>query len=103
MAVSFASLSTAFAWGALLLAVVAVVAGFAWGKIVTRTAEREAREMAEAEVRKWLKDEALPILMREVSEFLTTFRGERPISEEEVNAMVAAAGTDAKEGDDGKK
>jgi hypothetical protein len=43
MASSFASLSTAIAWGALILAVIAVMTGIAWGKLVTQSAEKEAR------------------------------------------------------------
>lgn len=97
------SLATAFTYGSIVLAIVAIIAGLAWGKIVTATAEREAREMAEAEVRKWLQNEGLPLMMREANEFLRTFRGEGPISELEVNEMVRAAGADGKEGEGGKK
>lgn len=105
MAASFASLSNAFAWGSLILAGVAIIAAFTWGKIVTERAEREAREMAKAKVERWLQDDALPLILREVSEFLRTFPMERPISEDDVDAMTAAAGAneDGKEGGDGKE
>ncbi len=59
--------------------------------------------MAEKEVKKWLQDDGLPLVLREVNEFLRTFPKEAPISEDEVAAMVAAAGADGKEGSNGKK
>jgi len=101
MAASFASLSNAFAWGSLILALVAVFAGFTWGRIITARAEREAVKMAEAEVRKWLRDEGIPMLMREMSGFMATFKEETPISESDIDALVAAAGADGKEGSNG--
>ena len=105
MATSFASLASAFAWGSLILAGVAIIAAFTWGKIVTERAEKEAREMAKAKVERWLQDDALPLILREVSEFLRTFPMERPISEDDVDAMTAAAGVDedGKESEDGKE
>lgn len=103
VAVALTSQSNAIAWGAVLLAMIVAVAGIAWGKIITMNAEQEARDMAEKEVKRWLQDEALPLILREVSEFLRTFPREKPISEDEVEAMVAAAGLDGKEGEDGKK
>lgn len=103
MAASFASLSNAFAWGSLILALVAFLAAFAWGRIITARAEREAREMAEAEVRKWLKDVAPPLIAREALEFMRAFRGENPISDDVLATLVAAAGGDGKEGQNGQK
>jgi len=68
MATSFASLSNAFAWGSIILAVVAIIAALAWGKIVTASAEKEARDMAkscaEDYIRKWLAEQA-PGIIRE--------------------------------------
>lgn len=68
MATSFASLSNAFAWGSIILAVVAIIAALAWGKIVTASAEKEARDMAkscaEDYIKKWLAEQA-PGIIRE--------------------------------------
>lgn len=68
MATSFASLSNAFAWGSIILAVVAIIAALAWGKSVTASAEKEARDMAkscaEDYIKKWLAEQA-PGIIRE--------------------------------------
>lgn len=73
MATSFSSLSSAFAWGSIILAVVAIVAALAWGRIVTATAEKEARAMAKAcadeYIRDWLAKEA-PGIIRERVDFI---------------------------------
>ncbi|WP_156347771.1 MULTISPECIES: hypothetical protein [unclassified Sphingomonas] len=103
MANSFASLSNAFAWGSLILALVAVFAAFAWGKIVTARAENEARDMAKAAVEEWLQNVAPPLIAREAAEFLRTFRGERPISEDDLADLVSAVGNDGKEGKNEEK
>lgn len=103
IAVSLTSQSNAIAWGAIILAVIVAVAGFAWGRIITLNAEKEAREMAEKEVKRWLQDVGLPMVLRNVDGFLRTFPREQPISEDEVARMVTAAGADGKEGDNGKK
>lgn len=96
---SLAALSTAFVYGSILLALLVVIAGFAWAKSVAH----EAKEMAEKEVKKWLQDVGRPMILREVDEFLRAFPRERPISEDDVEAMVAAAGADGKEGGNGKE
>lgn len=68
MATSFASLSNAFAWGSLIVAVMAFIMALAWGRIVTARAEKEAR--AEAKncanelIEKWLAEEAPQIISR---------------------------------------
>lgn len=61
--------------------------------------------MAKAKVEKWLQDDAMPLILREVSEFLRAFPVERPISEDVVDEIAAAAGKsgDGKEGGDGKE
>lgn len=68
LANSFASLSTAIAWGSLIVAIIAVVAALAWGKMVTDRAEKEARAEAEQCARKitdkWLAEEAPAIIRR---------------------------------------
>lgn len=115
MAASFASLSNAFAWGSVILAILAIFAGVAWGKIVTATAEREAKEMAktcaeeiakaraEEQVKRWLEEVAPPLIKREAVEFLRAFRGESPISDDELADLVSALGSDEKEGENGQK
>lgn len=73
MANSFASLSAAFAWGSLLLAIVAIISGLAWGWVVARRAENEARteaqRCAQAFIDRWLADEA-PQIVRAHVEYL---------------------------------
>ncbi len=70
LANSFASLSAAFAWGTIFLALVAVVAAIGWGFLVRHWAEREAkREAAECVNRlvdKWLVEEAPQIVRKHV-------------------------------------
>jgi hypothetical protein len=70
MAASFASLSNAFAWGSIVLAVVAIVAALAWGKLVTASAEREAKEMAKRcakeYIQDWMADNAPGIIRSQV-------------------------------------
>jgi len=103
VAVSLTSQANAIAFGSLVLAVAAVLAGIAWGRIIGLQAKREARQVAEQEMEKWLKDEGIPMLRREISQFQQTFPREQPISEADVEAMVAAAGENGKEGFDGKE
>ena len=66
LATSLASQSNAIAWGSLVLAVIVVIAGIAWGKIITVNAEREARAMAKARadeyIGDWLSKEAPGII-----------------------------------------
>ncbi|MDK2747764.1 MAG: hypothetical protein KYX67_10630 [Brevundimonas sp.] len=100
---SLTSQANAIAFGSLVLAVAAVLAGIAWGRIIGLQAKREARQVAEQEMEKWLKDEGIPMLRREISQFQQTFPREQPISEADVEAMVAAAGENGKEGFDGKE
>ena len=100
---SLAALSTAFTFGSLLLGLIALVGAIAWGFVVKYWAEREAKAEAERCAKKWLDEEATPMLRREMMEWRKTFPQESPISAETVDEMVAAAGADGKEGDDGKK
>jgi large-conductance mechanosensitive channel len=66
MATSFASLSNAFAWGSLIVAIMAFIMALAWGKIVTARAEKEARDEAKKcaneLIAKWLAEEAPQII-----------------------------------------
>jgi len=96
---SLAALSTAFTYGALLLAVVALVGAIAWGFVVKVWAEREAREEAGRITEKWLADEAIPMLRRESQEWKRTFSQDAPISDGDIDELVAAAGSDGKEDD----
>lgn len=70
LANSFASLSSAFAWGSILLALVAIAAAAGWGYLVKRWAEDEARKEASECVNKlmekWLAEEAPQIIRRNV-------------------------------------
>lgn len=100
IAVSLTSQSNSIAFGAVVLTAIFAIAGLAWGQIITRNAEREAREMAEKEAKKWLSEEGIPFLRREMQEWRKTFPQEGPISNEDVDAMVDAVG---KEVGDGKK
>ena len=73
MATSLSSLSTAFAFGSVLLGLIALVAAFGWGYVVTVRAEREARKEAKACARemidRWLVEEA-PLIVRRKLEML---------------------------------
>lgn len=106
LAVSLTSQSNAIAWGAVILAVIVAVAGIAWGRIITMNAEQEARReaqtAAESEAVKWLAEEGLPFIRREMEEWKKTFPQETTISEPDIDEMVAAAGADGKEERDGK-
>jgi hypothetical protein len=79
MANSFASLSAAFAWGSIILAIVALFGGIAWGWLVTVKAEREARKIAEACTRdyieKWLAEKAPELVRQRVDLLLDTTLG----------------------------
>ncbi len=79
MAASFASLSNAFAWGSIILAIIAVFAALAWGKIVTATAEKEAKAMAKAcaddYIKDWLAKEAPGIIRQRVDFILDATLG----------------------------
>jgi hypothetical protein len=67
---SLAALSTAFTFGSILLAIIALIAGFAWGKIVAAAAEREAKtaakDCAEEYIVKWMAEEAPAIIRNQV-------------------------------------
>lgn len=79
MAASFASLSNAFAWGSIILAVIAVIAALAWGKVVTATAEKEAKSMAKScadeYIKEWLAKEAPGIIRQRVDFILDATLG----------------------------
>lgn len=79
MATALASQSNAIAWGSLVLAVIVVIAGIAWGKITTANAEREARAMAKAcadeYIREWLSKEAPGIIRERVDLILDATLG----------------------------
>jgi len=81
---------------------IALVGAIAWGFVVKVWAEREAREEAERCTKKWLDEEALPMLRREMQEWKATFPQGAPISDREVDALVAALGAEGKEEGNGK-
>lgn len=100
---SLAVLSTAFTFGSLLLGTIALAGAIAWGFVVKVWAEREARQEAERCTKNWLEEEAFPMLRREMQEWKKTFPQETPISDIDIDKLVAAAGSDGKEEGDGKK
>ena len=61
------------------MAVVAIIAALAWGKIVTATAEREARDMAKQcaqdYISKWLAEQAPGIIRERVDLIMDTTLG----------------------------
>lgn len=65
MANSFASLSSALAWGATVIAAAALLIGFAWLKVVTANAKKEARVVAEQEARETAAKEARAVAEQE--------------------------------------
>jgi hypothetical protein len=66
---ALAGLSTAFTYGSMLLAVIVLLAGFAWAKFVAH----EAKTMAQADARdyidRWLAEQA-PGIIRERVDFI---------------------------------
>jgi hypothetical protein len=61
---SLAALSTAFTYGSMLLAVVVLLAGYAWAKFVAHEAGEMAKTDARNYIDKWLAEEA-PGIIRE--------------------------------------
>lgn len=64
LANSFASLGVAIAWGGTILAIIALIAGIAWAKLLRGIAREEARRCAEERMEKWLAEEAPQLLSR---------------------------------------
>lgn len=95
LANSFASLSAALAWGSIGLAILAIVVGFGWAKIVTAEAKNEARteaaKCAKLYIDEWLREMA-PAIVRTHVEYLrsTTISGDK--SDSTADAMGNAAG-----------
>ncbi len=85
LANSFASLSSAFAWGSIWLATVAIIAAAGWGYIVKRWAEDEARKAAAESVQKhmekWLAEEAPQIIRKNVELLNNTSLGQNDDAE----------------------
>lgn len=67
---SLAALSTAFTFGSIILAILVVLVGLAWGKIVAASAEREAKQVAkdcaDEYIREWMAKEAPGIIRSQV-------------------------------------
>ena len=83
----------------LIIAVVAIGLGFA-GFVGYQSIREEALSRAQLAAEEEVRNFSPPIIRREVQEFLRAFPRAAPISEEEIDAMVAAVG---KEGENGKK
>lgn len=106
IAIALTSQSNAIAFGAVVLAVIVAIAGVGWGVIITRNAEREARNeaqkearaVAESEIRKWLEEDGTPMLRREMQAWRATFLAEAPISTPDVADLVEAAGKEDEDG-----
>lgn len=73
-------LSTAFTFGSILLAIIALAAGFAWGKIIAAAAKEEAqkaaKERADDYIQEWLAKEAPAIIRRRVDFILDATLGD---------------------------
>lgn len=95
MANSFASLSTALTWGSILLAVIAIISGLAWGWVVAKRAENEARteakNCAQAVIDQWLADEAPKIVRAHVEYLRNTSLGDED-DDDAADAIGNAAG-----------
>lgn len=95
MASSFGSLSAAFAWGSIVLAIVALIGAVAWGYLVKGWAEKEARkeakECADDLIAKWLSGEA-PKIVRQHVEFLQNTAVGKGDDDKAADEMGAAAG-----------
>lgn len=98
---SLAALSTAFTFGSILLAIIALLGAITWGFFVKIWAEKEAREEAERCTKKWIEEDGFPMLRREMQEWKKTFPPEIPISDKDIAKLMAAVGSDGKEDGDG--
>jgi hypothetical protein len=61
-----AALSTAFVYGSILLAILVVIAGFAWAKFVAHEAKEMAKADAETYIVKWMVEKAPGIIQSHV-------------------------------------
>ena len=93
---SFASLSAAFTWGALFLAVIAIVAALGWGYLIRVWAEKEAKyeaqECAKREINRWLKEEAPQIIRKHVELLRNTSIGPNTDDDKAADEMGKEAG-----------
>jgi hypothetical protein len=64
LANSLASVGAAVAWGGTVLAIIALIAGIAWAKLLRGIAREESRRCAEELMEKWLAEEAPQLLSR---------------------------------------
>jgi hypothetical protein len=96
MANSFASLSTAFTWGSILLAFVGILAGLAWGYFVAIRAENEARTAAKRYaheiINDWLAKEAPAIIRAHVENLRSPTLGDENDDDSAADALGEAAG-----------
>ena len=82
---SLAALSTAFTFGSILLAILALIAGYAWGRIIAASAKEEAQKAAKECADDWMAKNGPGIIQQHV-EFL--------------NDATVGSGDDAKAADD---
>lgn len=96
LATTFGSLSVVIGLFGLLLGIIAIVAGFAWAKIVKRDAEDEARKEAKACVDKmlgdWLATEAPQVVRRHVEYIVDASIDGDDDQEQAADAMGEGAG-----------
>lgn len=102
IAVSLTSQANSIAFGSAVIALVVALAGFAWGKIVVASAEKEAREAAEiaakevankaanAYISQWLAEQAPGIIRERVDFILDATLGPEPDGEaaDEIGAQA---------------
>lgn len=82
---SLAALSTSFTFGSILLAVLALIAGFTWGKIIAASAKDEAQKAAKECAEEWMAKHGPRIIKTHV---------------EFINDATVGKGDDAKAADD---
>ena len=78
------ALSAAFTYGSIVLAILAVIAGLAWGKLIAASAEKEAsraakemaKEAAGSYIAEWLAKEAPGIIQSHVELLMDATLGE---------------------------
>jgi hypothetical protein len=77
---ALAALSTAFTFGSILLGILVLLAGYAWGKFIAMDAEREAikaaKERADEYIQEWLAKEASGIIRARVDFILDATLGQ---------------------------
>ena len=95
LATSFAALSAALTWGSIIIALVGILGGLAWGRLIVNKAENEARtaskEQAHRTIERWLDDEAPAIIRSHVEKLRDATLGDGD-DDAAADAMGKAAG-----------